>query len=293
MKNKLSTFWTTFQRSLLDFGYYKDVAKASFWFSYKYILLLLICLSVIRSAQLGFLYTTARNKIPSYIATGKRELINVYPKELELRISNGRLYTNVSEPYIIEIPKVFGEVQDRHLIVIDTSASPTAYKSYNTYVLATRDVVVYPNRQRNGGAETTQMYFFSDLKRSMYMDYSGYVKIINQLNPIIAKLPKLIDIVVTVCIFLLPFLGGLLWTSSVLFGLLFLTIFTWIIGKIVGSQYGYKALFRLGIHASTWPILFSFLLDITNQKVDYLYNIIFIGWMTFIIVKNKVKKVSG
>jgi len=105
---KLNTFWQTFQKSLLDFAYYKDIAKASFWFSFKYLFLLLICLSLVKSVQLGVLYSSVRKNIPSYISIGQKELSALYPKELELRISNGNLYTNVQEPYTMEFPKVFG-----------------------------------------------------------------------------------------------------------------------------------------------------------------------------------------
>lgn len=284
---KLNTFWYSFQKSLLDFTYYKDIAKASYWFSFKYLFFLLVCLSLIRSVQLGFTYSIFRKDIPSYITTGQKELTNFYPKELELRISNGKLYTNVNEPYTIEFPKIFGKV-DSHLIVIDTKGIADNYPKYNTVILATRQALVFPDKKQ-GERTTTQLYYFSDLKQSIYMDRTEYVKIIKTLNPFIAKLPRLIDTTVIVGLILLPFFGGLFWTSSTLFGLTFLTLFVWLIEKIVKTSYGYKTLFRLGMHGVTWSILFTFLLDITNQKVDYLYNLIFLAWMTFVLLKNKVK----
>lgn len=286
---KLNTFWSSFQKSLLDFTYYKDIAKASYWFSFKYLFFLLVCLSLVRSVQLGISYSFFRKQIPSYIATGQKELVKFYPKELELRISNGNLYTNVQEPYIIEFPKSFGDAEGEHLIVIDTKGIADNYPKYKTVVLATKQALVFPDRKQ-GNRNTTQMYYFSDLKKSIYMDHSGYIKIIETLNPFIAKLPRLIDAVVVAGLVLLPFLGGLFWTSSTLFGLTFLTLFIWLIEKIMKTSYGYKTLFRLGMHGVTWSILFTFLLDITNQKVDYLYNLIFIAWMTFVLIKNKEQK---
>jgi hypothetical protein len=286
---KLKTFWHSFQKSLLDFAYYKDIAKVSFWFSFKYLLFLLICLSLIRSVQLGVVYSLARKNIPSYLSIAKKELAAFYPKELELRISNGKLYTNVQEPYTIEFPKVFGDVEGKHLIVIDTKASPTAYKTYNTIVLATREVLIYPDRQR-ANTTTTQMYFFSDLKKSIYIDQTEYLKLVASLNPYIEKLPKFIDMAVVIGLLLLPLVGGFFWTSGTLFGLLFLTLIIWIVGKLMKSSYGYKTLFRMGIHGSTWSILFTFLLDITNQRLAFLYNLIFIVWMIIVLVKNKEEK---
>lgn len=286
---KINTFWNTFQKSLLDFTYYKDIAKASYWFSFKYLLFLLVCLSLVRSVQLGAAYSLFRKNIPSYIATGYKELVQFYPKELELRISNGKLYTNVQEPYTIEFPKVFGDVDGTHLIVIDTKGIADDYPKYKTIVLATRQALVFPDKQQSSQA-TTKMYYFSELKRSVYMDHALYAKAVESLKPFLAKLPKLADAVVIVSLALLPFLGGLLWTLSTLFGLMFLTLLVWLIEKIVKTSYGYTTLFRLGMHGVTWSILFTFLLDITNQKVDYLYNLIFIAWMTFVLIKNNEQK---
>ena len=287
---KLKTFWYSFQNSLLSFHYYKDIAKASYWFSFKYLFFLLICLSFVRSVQLGNIYSTERKNIPSSIAIGKKELMNLYPKELELRISNGNLYTNVKEPYTVEIPKVFGNTEGKHLIVIDTKGSADNYRKYNTIVLATRQALVFPDQQQ-GEKTTTQLYLFSDLKRSVYMDYSGYTKIIQSFNPFFAKLPEYINIGVIIGLVLLPFVGGFFWLSSILFGLYILTFFVWIIEKIMKTTYGYKTLYRLGMHGVTWALLFTFLLDVTNQSVSYLYNIIFIGWMTFVLLKNREQKI--
>ncbi|MFH0772978.1 MAG: DUF1189 family protein [bacterium] len=287
---KLSTFWYSFQKSLLDFTYYKDIAKASYWFSFKYLFLLLVCLSLVRSVQLGVLYTTVRKNIPSYISSVQKELVVLYPKELELRISNGNLYTNVQEPYTIEFPKIFGDMEGKHMVVIDTKGIADNYPKYNTVVLVTKQTLVFPEKQQ-GSRTTTQMYYFSDLKKSVYMDYSEYSKIIKNLNPFIAKLPKLIDVSVVVGLALLPLFGGLFWLSSTLFGLIFLTLGVWLIEKIVKTSYGYKTLFRMGMHAATWGILFTFLLDITNQNVPYLYNLIFIAWMTFVLIKNREPKI--
>ncbi|PIV08542.1 hypothetical protein COZ40_01035 [Candidatus Roizmanbacteria bacterium CG_4_10_14_3_um_filter_39_13] len=283
---KLNTFWNSFQKSLLDFNYYRDIIKASFWFSFKYLFFLLICLSFIRSVQLGIQYSKIRNKIPSYITMGKKELTSLYPKELELRISNGKLYTNVVEPYVIEFPKVFGNMDGKHLAVIDTKGIADNYPKYNALILATRQALVYPDKQQ-GNAISTKMYYFSELKRSLYIDHALYSKMVQRADPLIKKLPKIIDTFVIIGLLLLPFFGGLFWLSGTLFGLIFLTILVWIMEKIAKTSFGYKTLFRLGMHGVTWSILFSFMLGITNQSVPYLYNLIFIVWMGFVLFKNK------
>ena len=287
---KLNTFWQSFQKSLLDFSYYKDVAKASFWFSFKYLFFLLACLSLVKSVQLGILYSSMKKNIPSYISIGQKELLNLYPKKLELNISNGKLYTNVQEPYIIEFPKILGDMGIKHMVVIDTKGTADNYPKYNTMVLATKQALVFPDSQQ-GNKTSTQLYYYSDLKKSVYMDYSEYSKMVQSLNPLIARLPRLINIAVIVWLFLLPFIGGFTWLASILFGLLFLTVGTWLIEKIVKTSYGYKTLFRMGMHGITWSILFTFLLEITHQQMSYLYDLIFFLWMVFVLLKNREPKV--
>lgn len=284
---KLNTFWNTFQNSLLDFNYYKDIAKASFWFSFKYLLFLLVCLSLVRSVQLGMRYSKVKNKIPSYISLGRNELIKLYPKELELRISNGKLFTNVKEPYFIEFPKILGNSEGKHLAVIDTKGVADNYPKYNTIILATRNALVYPDKQQ-GNISSTKMYYFSEVKRSLYIDYSLYSKLIQSMDPFMAKLPVYIDKLVIIGLFLFPFFGGLFWLFGVLFGLLFLTLLVWIMEKILKISFGYKTLFRLGMHGITWSVLFTFLLELTNQTVPNLFSIIFLAWMGFVLYKLKL-----
>jgi len=284
---KLYTFWYSFQKSLLDPQYYKDIIKASYWFSFKYLFFLLTILSIVRSVQLGTEYLKVRSKIPEYIKIGKQELAALYPKELEVRISNGKLFTNVKEPYFIDFPKRFGDVGEQHLIAIDTKASPSAYKTYKSLVLATREVLVYPDKQQ-GESVTTKMYFFSDMKQSLYIDHSKYIKIVESINPFLVKLPSYIEIAVIVGLIIIPLFGGIFWASSTLFGLYILTIFVWIVAKLAKKNLDYNTLLRLGMHGATWAILFTFILDLTNKSTPGGFNIIFLLWMTFIVLKMKL-----
>jgi len=282
---KLNTFWNTFQRSLLDPSYYKELAKVSFWFSFKYLFFLLACLSLIKSVQLGISFSTFRKNIPSFVTVGMKEMKAIYPKELELRISNGKLYTNVQEPYTIEFPKALGDMEGKHLAVIDTKGSADNYPKYNAIFLATRQALVFPDSQN--GRESTQLYYFSELKRSLYIDYAQYTKIVKEIEPFAKKVPQFIDRFVAIGLLILPLLGGLFWAQSTLFGIVFLTLIVLVIDKIMKTNYGYKSLFLMGIHGATWSILFTFLMEMTNIKLGFVFNAIFIAWMTFVLVKNR------
>jgi len=78
----------------------------------------------------------------------------------------------------------------KHMVVIDTKGIADNYPKYNTMVLVTKQAMVFPDKQQ-GDRTTTQLYYFSDLKKSVYMDYSNYSKMVQSLNPFIAKLPPI------------------------------------------------------------------------------------------------------
>lgn len=278
---KLTAFWYILKRSLLDPTYYHELAKVKFMFSYKYLWLLLTFLMLIRTVQFGVEYSVFRPKLPAMIQSVKKEIYAFYPQGLELRISNGKLYTNVEEPYVIDAPKSWGDFGQKHLIVIDTSATVEDYPSYNTFVLATRNAAVYPE-QRNGRT-STQIYYFNQIKRSVYVDRDTYVRMLTQLEPYVKKIPFIVDVVVGVVLVLMPLFGGLFWASGILLGLVFKTAIVWLLAKVVRAQYGYRSLFKMGMHGSTWMIIVTLIMDITKQQIPFAANAIFFVWMGVVL----------
>lgn len=276
---KLKAFWYILRRSLLDPLYYKELLSVSFGFSYKYIWMLLTCLVVVGLIPIAGSYISYRSQIPSKLQEIKTTVLSLYPNELELRISNGKLYTNVDEPYAIPIPKSWGDMGKESLLVIDTSATVEDYPDTNAFMLATRNALVYPDRGSNAESYSTRVFYFREIPRSIYMDKDRYETILYQLDPYIQKAPLIIDWVVAIFVIIAPWFGGLMWSVVVLIGLIFNTFFLYLTARILRLSYSYGQLYRLAMHGVTWSLLTQLLLTITKQEIPYASSVVFFLWM--------------
>lgn len=289
--NKFKTFLYSVKRTLFDPLYYGDILTSSFWFSFKYLWMFLTIILIMHAVQLGIGYGLVRKEIPVGIQKVEKAASNFYPNELELRISNGRLYTNVEEPYAIDAPSSWGTMDGRHLIVIDTKGAIDNYPEYNTWILATRTALVYPDSSKNGKtANSHQLFYFSELKRSLYIDKSIYTSLLKEAHPFILKLPFYIDIAVACALVFMTLLGGFFWEIGVLFGLVFLTGIVWFIAWVMRSGLTYKSLFKMGMHGISWAILADQIMGVTSQQVPYAYAIVYILWMIVVMVSLKKAK---
>ncbi len=276
---KLKAFWYILRRSLLDPLYYKELLSVSFGFSYKYIWMLLTSLVVVGLIPIAGSYISYRSQIPSKLQEIKTTVLSLYPNELELRISNGKLYTNVDEPYAIPIPKSWGDMGKESLLVIDTSATVEDYPDTNAFMLATRNALVYPDRGSNVESYSTRVFYFREIPRSIYMDKDRYETILYQLDPYIQKAPLIIDWVVAIFVIIAPWFGGFMWSVAVLLGLIFNTFFLYLTARILRLSYSYGQLYRLAMHGVTWSLLTQLLLTITKQEIPYASSVVFFLWM--------------
>ncbi|MBI5127029.1 DUF1189 family protein [Candidatus Roizmanbacteria bacterium] len=275
--NPLKTFFYSLKKSLFEPKYYKEIAKTNFWFSYKYLLFLLFIFVFFRSLTVGALYLKNRPHIKPGIDKFMNYAQTFYPKELELRMRNNQLSTNVKEPYIFDLKRDTKDFApgSRHLLIIDTKGSIENYPNYDTYVLATKNAVVYPSKARNSDIEQTSVFYFRDLKQDFTMNKNVYNDFLKLIKPYTNRALLLIDSFVLAGLFLFLVFGSLFWASSVMFGLLFLTFFTWIVNLIFKKKYSYGALFKIGMHAVTWPIIISETLNYLGFVIPGVYAIIF------------------
>lgn len=291
---KLKAFWYILKRSLLDPLYYKELLSTSFGFSYKYLWTLLTFLVVTSLIPLIGLYISNRPQIPETLRGIRSTLISLYPDELELRISNGKLYTNVDEPYIIPVPSKWGDLGKQNLAVIDTQATVEDYPDTDAFVLATRNAIVYPDRGSNNESmtTTTRVFYFREITRSVYVDKDTYNRIFIQLDPYIEKAPIIIDWVVFIGALTLPLLGGLVWSTGVLLGLLFNSFFIFIIARILKFRLTYGQTYRLGMHGITWSLLTQALLTLTKQDMPHAPSLVFFLWMSVVFMSLRQHKAN-
>lgn len=290
--NPLKTFFYSLKRSLFEPKYYSDVAKVSFGFSFKYLWFLLFLLTVIKIILFGGQYLYKRNLIQPEVNKIMTYAENFYPRELKLQIKNGQLSTNVVEPYIFDVGKDKWRNQ-KHFITIDTKGSIENYPNYNTNILATKNAVVYPSKSNNNRVGEISVFYFRELKKDFTLDKKTYDNLLNVVKPYTSKINFFIDWIVLSFSPLFIIFGSFFWTIGVMFGLLFLTFFVWIVNLIFKKQYNFGSLFKMGMHAATWPILTSELMGYLKSPYPKFYSLIFLIWMLVILFQRSPAKKRG
>ena len=222
--NLLKTFFYSLKKSLFESKYYKDVAKVNFWFSFKYLWFLLFILVIFKSIFLGGQYLKSRPQIQPGVNRLLTYTENFYPRGLELKIKNGQLATNVKEPYTFDLEENKWQTDQRHLLIIDTKGSIENYPNYDTYVLATKNAIVYPSKSTSNQIEQTSVFYFRDLKQDFTLNKNVYNNLLNVVRPYTYKVLFFVDYIVVACLFLFLIFGSLFWTGGIMFGLLFLGV---------------------------------------------------------------------
>jgi hypothetical protein len=279
---QLKTFFYSLKRSLFERKYYRDIAKDSFWFSFKYLWFLILILTIIKVISLSEQYLKIRHLIQPEVNKLMIMTKNLYPDELKLQIKNGQLSTNVKEPYLFDFKQKI-KPTDKHILVIDTQGTIENYPNYNSYILATKNAVVYPSKSSSNRIGETSVFYFRNLKKDFTLNKNIYNNFLDIIRPYSNKALYFLDYFVMIFLFFFFIFGSLFRTVGIMFGLLFLTFFVWIINLIFKKQYSYKSLFKMGMHATTWPILISEISKYLNSPYPTFYTLIFFIWMLIII----------
>ena len=288
--NPLKTFFYSLKKSLFDPKYYKeDVVKANFWFSYKYLFVLIFLLTLIKGLFFGMTYLRSRPYIKPEVNNLMSYAQNFYPQNLELKIKNGQLSTNAKEPYVFDLEKNRLPT-DRHVLIIDTKGSIDNYPNYNTYILATKNAVVYPSKSESSKVKEISVFYFHDLKQNFTLNRKGYNGLLDMIRPYTNKALYFVDWVVLSLSPLFLIFGSFFWTSGVMFGLLFLTFFVWIVNLIFKKGYNYGSLYRMGMHAVTWPILLNEVFGYIRSPFPRFYSWIFLAWMLVVLFQRSPSK---
>jgi|SRR3989339_668194 len=288
--NPLKTFFYSLKTSLFEPKYYHDITKASFGFSLKYLWFLLVLLTFLKILTFGGLYLSNRTRIQPEVNRLMVYVGNFYPDDLKLQIKNGQLSTNVKEPYVFDIEKNKWQPGQKRFLIIDTKGSIENYPSYNTYILATRNAVVYPSESRNNKIGETSVFYFHEIKKDFTMDKKVYDNFLNIIKPYAPKVNLFVDWIVLSFSPIFIFFGSFFWTTGILFGLVFLTFFVWLINLIFKKGFSYSSLYKMGMHAVTWPILINEVSRYLKSPYPTFYSWIFMGWMLLILFQRSPAK---
>lgn len=225
-------FFKTVQDSIYSPKFYSAILTKSFKSSLSYFLLLILILTII---NLITLIKPILIEAPLTIQSFAQSMINCYPKNLEIKISNGQVSTNTKEPYFISSC----EDQSQKLIVVDTKTpfSPTQFDNYDVAVWLTKDSIVYKKNDIETRTyslnKITNFKLNKEVIQSYYQIFSPFL---NFVGPILM---------------FLAFVGIFLSYNSRLLYLLLISSLIWLMGKIFKYSLGYRQSYKLGLHAIT------------------------------------------
>lgn len=249
-------FLKTIQNSIYSPQFYSQVLKKSFKQGISYFLLLILLLTTIR---LITLIPTFMFEAPRAIRDFAASIINCYPKELEISITNGKISTNAQEPYIIPPCEGLYNTLDntKDVLVIDTKNpfSLAKFEEYKTVVWITETSVVYKKNDFE-----TRSYSFSQIKdfklnekllNSLYDQFSPYLKFVGPL------------------LLLLALIGIILSYNFRLVYLLFIALIVWLASKILKKELSYKQSYIAGLYAITLGLLVELIINLTHKWTHF------------------------
>ncbi len=145
---KIKAFIYTFYKSLTSLEYYKDLLKVTLGFSIKYLLTLAVIGTVFATLALS---TSVIPAVKSWTKTFVFEFKNVYPKDLEITITDNKWSLNKPEPYAIPTPTSLAKTMEegpdqttneedkvafpKNLIIFDKKGTIDQFEKGDTLVL--------------------------------------------------------------------------------------------------------------------------------------------------------------
>lgn len=132
---KIKTFINSFVKSLSSTSYYKDILNANPSFSLKYFFVLMGLITIVTSGVNAGLQVP---KLRGFIQDTTNDLVNKYPGDLIVKIENGTLTTNQTEPLIVPMDadvKQDPNLNFTNLLVLDQNGTVEDIKKYDTMIL--------------------------------------------------------------------------------------------------------------------------------------------------------------
>ncbi len=272
------------KNSIYNKEYYKNtVLKEDVGASFKY----LLKLSLIVAVAFAVFFAVASPFINKNFKKGVNEIIKSYPVDLKLTLNNGIASINQPEPYFIQIPNSFKELDNSkyknkdkkievdNFIVINTTEpfSLDKFKSYKTLALMTKNEIILMSD--TGGVKVENLSIFGNVEITKEW-------LQNKVNEVNKTLPWLL-IGLTVLVFIGMFVIQLVVS---LFSLLIYALIVWGLLKLKGIKVTYGRAYQVAIHTSTIILLFAIF---STGWDSFLLKVVILVIITYFNFDNIVK----
>jgi len=268
MQKKKNKFFNQFRQAVSKPEFYKGVVKGRLKTALKYFLKLFGLLSLMT------IITILAVLIPAYpyLKDLKNKLPSLYPKELEIEITDGKVSTNVDEPYFIPLkPNVFPQPLEKglnnrpieNILVIDTSSNPSEIDNFQTFAFLTKEDIAF--KAENDQIRIQSLENVNDFQLNRNIIEKNWQKAVPYLKWI--GIGILVFTIIAIPVFTI--LGRLVWV-------LFLSLLTLLAAKAMKYELNYKKALKINLYAVTLPTVISafFMLFGADVKIPFFSGII-------------------
>jgi len=264
----LNTFLYAINGTFTSPSYYKSIIAAPFTFSLKFFYLFFFIFAIVGAIYFNFTLTP---KIERVAANIPRAIVEAYPEDLVITITNGEASANVTEPYYIPVSQVEQKFDDvlgattksaTNLLVIDTNALIENFESYDTYALLTKNNLVYLDNSRLEVVSLKEIENFVINKELVAKSRDSIMPYLRYVAPLVA-----VGI----------FLGLFLFVPSAnFFYLFFFSVIALVISKLMKYPVSYKKCYQLGMHLIVVYTAIWVLAHLVNHYIEFPLNIPFL-----------------
>lgn len=273
----MKNFFQTIKDSFYSREFYSKIGGKPFKSILGYFTLLVLFLTIIRAVSL---YNPLVNNVPKEIKKGAEELINCYPDNLEVNISNGQATTSARQPYFLSCDKEKSASESAFLVIdTGTTFSKEKFDEYKTPIWLTKNALVA--KKNSFETNTYSLEKINNFKvnkneiNTLYNKTSAYFIYVG---------PSLLSIA-SVLIYL-----------GYIFRLVYLLIFSLLVFLISGlmkKDFSYFQVYKTSVYAITPALLIELLLDLTRNWTNFngfpfMITVITMG-ILFINLKSEVK----
>ncbi len=257
---------TQIRSSVYNPEFYANLRQEKGSYSAKYYLKFALILSLVATALLSI---KAVPMVKAFVSEFGQKVVEQFPAELVLTVTDNKVSVNVPEPYYIAMPeeltkhnesngyadtsRLGSDNNKANLLVIDTKStfSIDKYKEYDTPAWLTVDSLVM---QDNKGIRIVPLAEVPNLTidRAKLTEWTSMIK------------PGPINDAVNYILPVIIFLAMLMFLASKLVYLLFGALVIWLVGRLAGWELTYGKSYQMGLHAITLPIVLFGLLMIGN-----------------------------
>ena len=277
----VKTYFSILYQSATSLEYYSQVIAAPLSFSLKFFVSSTAFYAVMAALYLGLTVLMPLKGMLSILPT---QLADIYPKDLEITINQGQVSTNVAEPYYLSIEKVADfmdslkhqikgvtTAKPTYFLVIDTTATADDFFGYQTFILITKNNLVYYNDA--GRAEIVPL-----------ADVDGFTLNHQLVETVFEKLVAFFKLIWPLLIFLLILIFLAILPIALFSLVLGLSVILVVFAQLIHLKLQFTQVMQIVMHLSVPILLFTGLLHLIGLPINLRFYPSLLTFLTSLIV---------